>query len=477
MKRTAVLFALAAGLGLMALAIKLIPKHEPTVVTQPTPIPSPPTTPFDIPPPPGPQTAGDVLKLTASLSDPYLLAGGNREVFLRADIEAAQLPGAKERAPVNMALVLDRSGSMAGEKIENCRKAARQLVSQLDERDRFALVTFGSDVTTLISSTPVTPAARSRMLSAIDGVLEMGGTNISGGLDGALAELVAHRRQYPASRLVLLSDGQANEGIADPAGLSALARRIAAQGITLSAIGVGLDFNEYVMESLAEYGGGSYHFLSNVEQLASIFGSELKQATQTVAVGPTLSFAPAAGVRVAEAYGYLAEAQSGVTTIRLPDFTAGQRRSVVLRLEVAADKPGTLAIARTALSFADATRGGTLGTAQVAISASVTPDPALAQSSRNKDVAVEAVHAGALQSLRSAGISYKQGKRDEAGRQTQEARKMLEKAEALYGHNADFDKALNETQAFEGAISAPADSEAGNLAAKRVHAFSNNARH
>lgn len=471
MKRTALLFAVAAGLGLMALAITLVPRLP---HSQP-PIPASPPTP--VPPPPGPQAAGDALKLTATLSDPYVLAFGLREVFLRADIEAAPLPSTQERAPVNLALALDRSGSMAGEKIENCRRAARQLVSQLHERDRLALVTFGSDATTLIQSTPVTPAARARMLSAIDGILEMGGTNMSGGLDAALAELIAYRGQYGTSRLLLLSDGQANQGIADAAGLSALARRIAGQGVTLSAIGVGLDFNEYVLESLAEYGGGSYHFLSNVEELAGLFGAELEQATRTVAVGTSLSFVPASGVSVAEVYGYLSEAQGGAILVHLPDFAAGARRSVVLRLAVAAERPGAMDIGRAALRYSDASRGGAPGAVQVSVGASATPDPALAQNSRNQGVAAEAVHASALQNLRSAGLSYKQGQRGEAERKAEAARQILRAAEATYGRSAELDKALVETEAFESSLSAPADSEVGNRAAKRIHAFSNSARH
>ncbi len=470
MKRTALLFAIAAGLGLMALTVTLVP-HWPH--SQP---PGPAAPPSPVPSPPGPQTAGDVLRLTATLSDPYILVAGRREVTLRADIEAARRAASPERAPVNLALVLDRSGSMAGEKIESCRQAARQLVSQLDERDRFALVTFGSDVTTLVNSTPVTPAARARMLSAIDGILEMGGTNMSGGLSAGLSELAANRGQYGTSRVILLSDGQANEGISDPAGLSALARRFASQGITLSAIGVGLDFNEYVMESLAEYGGGAYHFLSNAEALAGLFDAELKQAAQTAAVGVSLSFAPASGVSVAEVYGYLSEPQGGATSVHLPDFAAGTRRSVVLRLLVDADKPGPLDIGRVTLRYADAAQGGAPGSAAVSVAASATADPALATSGRNPGVELDAAHAGALQNLRSAGLSYRQGQREEAARKAQTARQMLEAAEASYGRSAELEKALDETQAFERSLAAPADSAAGNLAAKRVHAFSNNAR-
>ncbi len=475
MKKTAVMFGLAAVLGLAALILMLLPKVGPTVSTPVPPTPPTPPTTVAIAPPPGPQTGGDVLKLTASLSDPYLLAGSTREVFLKADIEAANVSGTG-RAPVNLALVLDRSGSMAGEKIEQCRRAARQLVEQLDSRDRFALITFGSDVTTLIGSELATPDAKARMLAAIDSIAELGGTNISGGVEAAVSELERHRSAFGVSRIVLMSDGQANEGIADPAGLSAMARRISSQNLTLSSIGVGLDFNERVMESLAEYGGGSYHFLSNAEQLGSIFGGELQQAVATVAIGSSLVVHPAPGVTVADVYGYFSELSGGATSVRLPDFTSGQRRKVVLRLLVPASSPGNVEVARVSLNYVDVNKSHAAGSVQVSVAASVTPDSTLALTSRNKDVAAVAAHAHALQAMRKASAFAQDGRHEEAERNLEVAKSVLQQAEADFGKTAELDKAMGEAQAFEGALSAPAGSAAVNAGAKRIHAFSNMAR-
>jgi Ca-activated chloride channel family protein len=217
MKRTALFFAIAGAVGLLALFVALVPQATTSTTVAP-----PPVVPNVSVTPPGPQQAGDALKLSAALSDPYLVLGGQREAFLKIDLDAVRREGT-DRAAVNLAIVLDRSGSMAGEKIEQCRRAARHLVQQLDGRDRFALISFGSDVTQVISSTLATPAAKQQMLSAIDGIVETGGTNLSGGLEAGLAELIAYRSQYNVSRIILLSDGQANEGISDPRGLAAIA--------------------------------------------------------------------------------------------------------------------------------------------------------------------------------------------------------------------------------------------------------------
>jgi len=476
MKKTAVMFGLAAILGVAALLLMLLPKVSPTTTTTTTTTPTPPTTPVVVvAPPPGPQTGGDVLKLTASLSDPYLLAGSTREVFLRADIDAANIAGT-ERAPVNLALVLDRSGSMAGEKIAQCRRAARQLVEQLDARDRFSLVTFGSDVTTLVSSTLATPANKERMFAAIDSIAELGGTNMSGGVEAAVAELSHYQGDFGVSRIVLMSDGQANEGIADPSGLASMARRISSQNLTVSSVGVGLDFNERVMESIAEYGGGSYHFLSNAEQLSNIFGGELKQAVATVAMGASVSITPSPGVTVADVYGYFSEINGTATSIRLPDFVSGQKRRVVIRLLVPAASPGNVDVAKVDLAFVDVTRNHAAGAVQVAVSAAVTPDSSLVASNVNKDVAAVAAHANALQAMKSASAFAQDGRHDEAEQKIDQAKAVLRKAEADFGKNAELDQAMNEAQQFEGALAAPSGSAAVNAGAKRIHAFSNSAR-
>jgi Ca-activated chloride channel family protein len=464
MKRTALLFAVAAGLGLFALALGFAPTLKGFHVA------TPPTTVV----PPVVQTSGDSLKLTASLSDPYLLPG-NQEVFLKLDLDAVRVDG-EGRVPVNLALVLDRSGSMAGEKIENARRAARHLVSQLTEKDRFALITFGSDVTTLVNSVVCTPSAKERLHAAIDGIYEIGGTNISGGVEAALAEIAPYRTEFRVSRIILLSDGQANEGVVTPDGLSALSRRVSSDSVSLSSIGVGLDFNENVMELMAEYGGGVYHFLANSDQLADLFGAEFKQTAATVASQPALAITPLHGAQIREVFNYLSEPSGAATAVRLPDFSSGQHRKVVVRLMVPAGAASLQDVAVVNLSYLDVTKNRAQAAANVKVAASITNDPALATSNRNKDVGAAAAHANAIQVMKKASGSYAQGRRDEAQRYIQSAREQLVRAEADYGASEAFDAAKQEATVFEGALAAPASPEAVSNSSKRMGYFANQKR-
>jgi hypothetical protein len=134
---------------------------------------------------------------------------------------------------------------------------------------------------------------------------------------------------------------------------------------------VGLDFNEHVMEALAEHGGGGYHFLSDTEQLASIFATELRDAGETVAITPTLELVPAPGARIEEVYGYLAEPRGAATAVRLPDFTSGQRRRVVVRMTVSAAALGPRDVAKVALRWLDATRDRTASSTSASVAAEV----------------------------------------------------------------------------------------------------------
>ena len=176
MNRTVAIFITAAILALVALVLA---KNGETTAP--------------LPPPPVPGTvASGGMTLSTSPSQSHVLVGAG-EVFL--DIALAA-PAAKhvKRVPLNIGLVIDRSGSMAGRKLQNAREAATRLVSRLQEGDRIAIVTYGSDVTVLVPSTEITAESRTRILSAISTIVDRGGTFLSGGLERARDVVLRHDR-------------------------------------------------------------------------------------------------------------------------------------------------------------------------------------------------------------------------------------------------------------------------------------------
>src|SRR4051812_42321353 len=359
MNRTTVFLGLAGALALLALVLGV-----PRAGFHPT---------FRPPDPVG--TADPVvvadgsIKMEARLSHPYI-GTGSSDVFATIDLTGVQVPGAT-RSPVNVALVIDRSGSMAGEKLAQAKQAARKLVEQLGDEDRISVIHFGSEVRTF-AGTWATSSNKERLLSYIDGIYDEGGTNIGDGLDAGKVQLLKARGQFKVNRIILMSDGEPTEGVTNAADLEQLARDIRGQGVTLSAVGLGTDFNEDLMQGLAENGSGAYAYLRDGSQLATIFQKDLQQASTTIARDVMLKLDLPDGVQLGDVLGYRSIAEGHTVTIPMSDFSSGQVERVVVRLRVDARAPGkTVDVTGLKLQYDDLLKGGA-GGAQAQLSALVT---------------------------------------------------------------------------------------------------------
>ncbi len=407
--KTLSILGAALIVGVAGLALGLVPS---TPVA--TPEPPPPVTPPPVPPPP---PGSDTLTVTTSLSHPAVLHGSAGETYLHVEVAAKEAPG-EVRMPMNLALVIDRSGSMHGEKLRSAKAAARHVVDQLGPEDRLALVGYGSDVDVLVPSTPATEPGKARLRAAIRGLWDAGGTNLSGGLGAGAAQVERGRDgRATVDRVILISDGQANEGITARGALGSFARGIASRGISVSSIGVGTDFNEDVMQDLAELAAGRYHYLRNAAQLAGIFEQELKLTASTVARAPQLAITLPAGVQLAEVYGYKSERRGDQVVIELPDFPGGTRRKIVARLTVATDTLGARPVADARVSFTDLLRDRAFATvAAPTLLAEVTSAPEVVAQREDKRAFEEAVRVNSASALRKAAEYFNDGKKDEAQR-------------------------------------------------------------
>jgi Ca-activated chloride channel homolog len=290
------------------------------------------------------------LELRAGLQSSHVLAGSH-ETHLAVTVRGPGLDQARVRPPINLAVVLDRSGSMADGKLEDAKAAAHQLIRQLRADDRFAVVAYGTEVEVVMPSTAVSAAARQQAYAAIDRIYDDGSTNLSGGLEAARRELAAYPLARGVSRIVLISDGIANEGLSSTDDLAALARDTANAGISITTVGVGLDFDERTMTRIAVEGRGRYHFAEHTALLAELFASELESLGSTTAVDVTLALQPAAGVTVLEAYGYRPVEEGGKVLIPISDLNAGELRKVVVRLRVDAPERGAIDVATVEVGY------------------------------------------------------------------------------------------------------------------------------
>jgi len=394
---------LTVGLGATAiLAALIVPEliSQPQSVTEVAGAPAPAPAPTVV--------ARNISGLTVSVGvdNPVVPAGKTTERYVVVTLDGHSDAGAMVDRPVNVAVVLDRSGSMGAQsKMSYAKQAARELVEALDADDRFALVTFADHAEVPISSTAVT--GTSSLLRSIYAVQEGGGTNLYAGLNEGFSQVRGNLDSQSLNRVILLSDGNANVGITDDDQLSDLAGRWIESGVSVSAMGVGLDYNEDLLASMADQGGGSYRFIDNPATLTAVFTDELQQLADVAARGVQVSIDVAPGVELVDVLGYDEESVDGAVRVRVGDVREGESRKVVVKVRVPASN---VTPANELLSLAVSTIDGGLA-GPYSLDTTPTDDRALVQASENRELSILVAQAEASVLADEATRAYERGDR------------------------------------------------------------------
>ena len=268
-------------------------------------------------------------------------------------VEVPNIARRESRAPLNLALILDRSGSMQGDKLRNVQQAACYVLDMLDERDRVAVVAYDDQVTLLAPSRAISEQTRAELKRKINELRPGGWTDLSGGWLEGCRQIADHLTAEGIHRALLLTDGRANRGITDIEELTHHARELRRRGIATSSFGVGLDFNENLLEALAEQGGGHFYYIERPDHIPDVFRGELGELLTVVAREVFLSISIPSGVAV-ELLGDLPHERSGARLrIFLGDLCAAERRALYTRVLTPPDAPGTSVVLRGELGYAD----------------------------------------------------------------------------------------------------------------------------
>ncbi len=296
---------------------------------------------------PAPAGTG-TFRVEAGLSHTTLAPQGG-EAFARVAIEGVADPNAA-RTPMSLTIVIDRSGSMEGAKMNDAKRAALEALAALAPGDRVSVVSFDDGAVDHGSATMsgADSAELARLRAAIGELFARSGTDMIAGLDVGGSAAARIFDQGRVNRLLLLSDGRPN---VEP-GLRERAGALAAKGVLTTTLGLGEDYNEDLMAALADQGRGHYYFVERPDQLARIFAAELSSLSSIVAKEASVELVPAPGTRVVEVIGFPAHTDArGVVTVAAGDIYGGRVTDLLVRLAVDGGTAGReLLVVRTSAS-------------------------------------------------------------------------------------------------------------------------------
>ncbi|AKV01868.1 Mg-chelatase subunit ChlI and Chld (MoxR-like ATPase and vWF domain) [Labilithrix luteola] len=421
-------------------------------------------------------TAGDTLLVDARLGHASLARSGSGETFLFAQVSASD-DKAASAPPMHLAIVIDRSGSMKGDRIANAMSAASLAVERLRDGDSVTVVAFDTSAQVVVPPTRLGADTRGSVAAAIRSIRLGGDTCISCGLQEAMVQLGSSSLGPDrVSRMILLSDGATNVGIKDVSGLRAMARRMHDRGVTISTIGVDVDFDEKVMAAIASETNGRHHFVANASGLPQVFSQEFDDLLASVASSAELAIELAPGVEVAEVFDRTFRREGNKLIVPFGTFSAKQEKTVLVKLRVPTDHDGSQPVADVKLVYRDLVKKSD-GSCGGSLALSVRDD---GREQRDLDpfVAARLERSRTAQTLTEANQLFESGRIDEARAKLAARRTELKKTEssslalaaaapakapprAKKSLDRDFDDQLGAVAAAEQNFAAPPPAAAG----------------
>ena len=269
--------------------------------------------------------------------------------YVRVSFTAPDARRHERRLPINVALVLDRSGSMAGGKLDLARQAAERALALLHADDRFAVVVYDDRVEVVTPSATATGEARARAADLLHGIEPRGSTDLGSGWLNGCEQVGRGVSEESIGRCLLLTDGLANRGITDRGELSHHAAELRARGVATSTFGVGDDFDERLLQAMAEAGGGNSYYLRDATRISEFLESEIGEALEVVARDAALVVELPQGA-TAKPLGRQRARQTGRTLrVELEHLVSGQELELVLALRFPTGADGGSVSARFVL--------------------------------------------------------------------------------------------------------------------------------
>lgn len=385
------------------------------------------------------------IQVRSELSSPIILEGTPETNYLKVSLSGQNIDS-KKRVPINLAIVIDKSGSMSGQRIEKAREAAILAVNMLNENDTLSIVAYDSKARVIVPATKVDN--KLRIIGLInENIYAEGGTALFAGLSKGIKQVENQLTKDKVNRIILLSDGQANIGPSSVDELSQLAIIAAKKNIAITTLGIGSDYNELLMSSIASYSDGNHVFVNNSADLENVFVHEFNDIMSAIAQDVVITIQLKNGVKPVRLLGRDGVIKGNEITVKMNQLFSNQEKYVLLEVIPDKGKVGQeKTLAQVDLKYDNLLENKTENETQV-VRISYTKDKKMVDDAIHQDVLVETeLQKVALENEKALEL-YNQGKRDEAQQLLRENGEALKAISAQSPTMSMSDKERIENQA------------------------------
>jgi Ca-activated chloride channel family protein len=262
---------------------------------------------------------------------------------------------AGRRLPLNLCLVIDRSGSMEGEPLEYVKRACGHVVDLLDSTDVLSVVTFEEQIDVVM---PARRVVNKNLIKEHIARIQPGNTtNLYDGIIAGASQVASVRSDAYVNRILVLTDGEPTAGIKDFASIVGAVAEQKSRGITVTALGFGPEYNEELLAGIAKRSGGNYYYISRPDLIPEVFRKELDTLLTITAKNLRLRLSLSRWVQVRQIFGQLPTFGNRTAEVPLPDLERGTTLSTLVELEMGQRPPGSYRVARAEVTYDDAVTG------------------------------------------------------------------------------------------------------------------------
>ncbi len=351
------------------------------------------------------------IDFSVELAHPTLLKGEANKTYLKVGLTGFEFQNSKARPKTNIAIVIDKSGSMQGSKIERAKEAAITAISQLGPEDIVSVISYSDVIDVIIPATKITD--KNDLIAKISQISADGGTALFAGVSKAGAEVKKFIDKNRVNRIVLLSDGQANVGPSSPALLGELAFALAKSGVAVTTIGLGQGYNENIMVAMAQQGEGNHYFVNQSSSLVATFKQEFGDLMSVCAKDIKLSIKLKDGVTCPKTWGRKAKIKGQNISYQFPRVYSKQEKYIILELDIDGSTELLNTVAEVNISYFNAQTNVT-DQMSTSVNCRLSSDKAEVNKSANKEVIANAVEQISFENMAVAMKLRDAGKTAEA---------------------------------------------------------------